>query len=68
MTTPSDVDLAAFVATSAAILGLQLDDQAQASVLDAMRGLMGQAALVLDHPKPPTGSPIASPAVPPTAT
>jgi hypothetical protein len=64
MTTLSDVDLAAFVATSAAILGLQLDDQAQASVLDAMRGLMGQAALVLGHPKPS----IASPAVPPTAT
>jgi hypothetical protein len=54
MTTLSDADLAAFVATSAAILGLQLDDQAQAAVLDAMRGLMKQAALVLDYPKPPT--------------
>jgi hypothetical protein len=53
MTTLSDADLAAFVATSAAILGLQLDDQAQAAVLDAMRGLMKQAALVLDYPKPP---------------
>jgi len=53
MTTLSDADLAAFVATSAAILGLQLDDQAQAAVLDAMRGLMKQAALVLDYRKPP---------------
>jgi hypothetical protein len=53
MTTLPDADLAAFVATSAAILGLQLDDQAQAAVLDAMRGLMKQAALVLDYPKPP---------------
>jgi hypothetical protein len=52
MTTLSDADLAAFVATSAAILGLQLDDQAQAAVLDAMRGLLSQAALVLDYPKP----------------
>jgi hypothetical protein len=56
MTTLSDADLAAFVATSAAILGLQLDDQAQAAVLDAMRGLMKQAALVLDYPKPPAAS------------
>ena len=53
MTTLSDADLAAFVATSATILGLQLDDQAQAAVLDAMRGLMKQAALVLDYPGPP---------------
>jgi hypothetical protein len=60
MTTPSDADLAAFVAISAITLDLQLDDQAQAAVLDAMRGLMKQAALVLDYPKPP--------AVPPTAT
>jgi hypothetical protein len=56
MTTPSDADLAAFVATSSATLGLKLDDQAQAAVLEAMRGLMTQAALVLDYPKSPTAT------------
>jgi hypothetical protein len=60
MTKLSDADLAAFVVISAVILDLQLDDQAQAAVLDAMRGLMGQAALVLDYPKPPTAPPAAT--------
>jgi hypothetical protein len=53
MTPLSDAELAAFVAASAAMLGLQLDDQAQAAVRDAFRGVIGQAALVLDYPKPP---------------
>ena len=56
MTTLSDADLAALVTISAAILGLQLDDQAHAAVLDAMRGVMSQAALVLDYPKPPAAT------------
>lgn len=59
MKTLSDADLAVFVAASAAILGLQLDDQAQAAVIDAMRGLIKQAALVLDYPKPPATPPTA---------
>ncbi len=63
MTTLSDDDLAAFVATSAVILDLQLDDQAQA-VFDAMRGLMQQAALVLDYPKPLAAMPAAPPPAP----
>ena len=53
MTPLSDAELAAFVATSAAMLGLQLDDQALAAVLDAMRGVVSQAALILEYPEPP---------------
>jgi hypothetical protein len=53
MTPLSDAELAAFVATSADMLGFQLDDQALAAVLDAMRGVISQAALVLDYPKAP---------------
>jgi hypothetical protein len=53
MTILSDSDLAAFVATSATLLGLQLDDHAFAAVLDAMRGVINQAALVLDYSEPP---------------
>jgi hypothetical protein len=50
MTMLSDADLAAFVTTSAIVLGLRLDDAALAAVTDAMRGVLGQAALVLDCP------------------
>jgi hypothetical protein len=53
MMAASDAELAAFVGTSAAILGLQLDDEAQAAVLNAMRGLLSQVALVLDYPESP---------------
>jgi hypothetical protein len=56
MTTLPDADLAAFVGASAAMLGLQLDDQAQAAVLNAMRGVLSQAALVLDYPGPPAAT------------
>ena len=50
MTEPSDDDLAAFVAASAVMLALQLDDEALTAVCDAMRGVMKQAVLVLNHP------------------
>jgi hypothetical protein len=60
MTTPLEseleTELEAFIATSAAMLGLQLDDRARAAVLDAMRGVMNQAALVLDYPDPPAST------------
>ena len=56
MTALSDADLAAFVATSATLLGLLLCDEAQVAVLDAMRGVMTQAALVLDYPQPPAAT------------
>lgn len=49
MTVVTDDDLAAFVTISAAILGLQLSDDALAAVHEAMRGVMMQAALVLDY-------------------
>ena len=47
----SDAALAEFVASSAAILGLQLDDQALTTVRDTMRGVLNQAALVLEYPE-----------------
>jgi hypothetical protein len=56
MTALSDAALAQFVATSAAILGLQLDDQELAAARDTMRGLLNQAALVLDYSQPPAGT------------
>ena len=56
MTALSDAALAEFVATSAAILGLQLDDQELAAARDTMRGLLNQAALVLDYSQPPVGT------------
>jgi hypothetical protein len=56
MTVLSDAALAEFVATSAAILGLQLDDQALATVRDTMRGVLNQAALVLEYPQPPAST------------
>jgi hypothetical protein len=49
MTNLSDSELSAFVATSAILLGLQLDDQALGAVPDAMRGVINQATLVLDY-------------------
>jgi hypothetical protein len=49
----SDAALAQFVASSAVILGLQLDDQELAAAREAMRGLLNQAALVLDDSQPP---------------
>jgi hypothetical protein len=52
MTKLSDSDLADFIAASATVLGLQLDDSARAAVLDALQGVMRQAALVLDYSKP----------------
>ena len=52
----TDAALAEFVATSAAILGLPLDDQELAAARDTMRGLLNQAALVLDYPEPPAGT------------
>ena len=56
MTALSDTALAQFVATSAAILGLQLDDQELAAARDAMRSQLNQAALVLDYSQPPAGT------------
>jgi hypothetical protein len=53
VTTLSDEGLAEFVAASAAILGLQLDDEALATVRDTMRGVLRQASLVLESPQPP---------------
>ncbi len=55
MSFPSDVALAEFVSTSADILGLQLDEQALATVRDTLRGVLIQAALVLEHPEPAAG-------------
>lgn len=49
MTEPSDENLVSFVAASAGMLELQLDNEALAAVCDAMRGVMKQAALVLNH-------------------
>jgi hypothetical protein len=56
MTVPSDDALAAFVAASATILDLQLDDEALATVRDTMRGVLKQASLVLADPQPPAGT------------
>lgn len=49
MTAPSDEELAAFVAASAAMLDLKLDDGALAAVTEAMRGVAAQAALVVAY-------------------
>jgi hypothetical protein len=56
MTIPSDGALAEFVATSAANLGLQLDDETLATVRDTMRGVLKQASLVLEDPQPPAST------------
>jgi hypothetical protein len=53
MTEASDTDLAAFVAASAVMLDLQLDEAALASVRDAMRGVAVQARIVLAHSPAP---------------
>lgn len=50
MIAPSDGDLDSFVAACAAMLGLELDRPARASVREALRAVAVQAALVLDHP------------------
>jgi hypothetical protein len=52
MSTLADDDLAAFVAAAAVMLDLQLDEEALTPVTGAMRGVMVQAALVLNHSKP----------------
>lgn len=52
----SEAALADFVAASAAILGVELDDAALAAVREAMRGVLKQASLVLEESQPP-GSP-----------
>lgn len=49
MTGMSEADLADFVATSAAMLGLQLDEQGLEAARDAMRSMLVQVALVLDY-------------------
>ncbi len=49
----TDAEVAAFVATSAAILGLQLDDEALAEVRDAMRVVINQVAPVLAYSREP---------------
>lgn len=53
MTDLPDDALAGFVAASAAILGLQLDEETLATVRDTMRGVLKQASLVLEDPQPP---------------
>ena len=50
MIEPEDIDLDSFVRTSAPLLGLVLDELEQAAVSEVLRGLVRQAALVLDHP------------------
>lgn len=54
MTDLPDDALAGFVAASAAILGLQLDEETLATVRDTMRGVLKQASLVLEDPQPPS--------------
>lgn len=56
MTALSDEALAEFVAASAAILGLQLDDEALTTVRDTMRGVLKQASLVLEDSQPPAST------------
>ena len=56
MTPLSDVDLAALVAASANMLGLQLDGQALEAVRDAMRGVVSEAEVVLDYPEMPAAA------------
>jgi hypothetical protein len=50
MIEPEDIDLGSFVGASAPLLGLELDELARAAVSEVLRGLVRQAALVLDHP------------------
>lgn len=50
MIEPDEIDLDSFVGASASILGLNLDELAQAAVSEALKGLVQQAALILDHP------------------
>lgn len=50
MIDPEDIDFDSFVGASASLLGLELDELAQAAVSETLRGLVLQATLVLDHP------------------
>jgi hypothetical protein len=50
MIEPEKIDLDSFVGASAPLLGLELDEPAQAAASEALRGLVRQAAFVLDHP------------------
>lgn len=49
MIVPSDAALTDFVTASAVLLDITLDDDAREAVVDAMRGVAVQAALVLDY-------------------
>lgn len=65
MTALSDEALMEFVAASAVILGLPLDDESLATVRDAMRGVLKQAALVLEDSRPPAGALVLEEPLPP---